>query len=41
MTSLKFMMVTRKANIFGDERLLLFVLNAYYVYSDLIYVYSQ
>jgi len=32
------MMVTRKANIFGD---ILFLLNKYYLYKDLIYVCPQ
>jgi hypothetical protein len=32
------MVVTRKANIVGDEWVLLFVLNKYYLYKELIYV---
>jgi hypothetical protein len=35
------MMVTRKANIFGEEWVLLFVVNKYYLYEDLIYVCPQ
>jgi len=30
--TVKFMMMTRKANIFRDEWVLLFVLNKYYLY---------